>query len=501
LALAGTDAGIVLGRVGGDYLTFPGTEHCALYAPTRAGKGVGYVVPNCFLWPHSLVCSDIKRENYEATAGYRADLLGQDVYLFDPLAPDGRTARYNPLAYIDRTGGPDSFDSVQKVGQAFFPESTGQSKFWDDAARSAFNGACALVAETPDLPLNIATVLRLFARAEAPAFMKRLIEERRASGRPYTAACVDSISDYLTGGIELVNGIRKGVTTRLAMWNNPRIAAATEESDFDLRQLRYRAMSIYVGISPANIERLRPLLVLFWQQLIDMNVHTIPERDPLYRHPVLLNMDEFAALGALPHFATAIPYIAGYGLRAVLVVQSPAQLASPLLYGPELASVILDNCGVEAVFGTKNRAVAEDISARTGDMTVNGVTQNRPRFMGAFQWQKQTEALHPHRRPMLLPQKITRLNRRKQLIMRAGLPVIVADKLRWYKDPAFRTLRRPPPIPPEIEIPVALDDGGQILVEPMPGAAQRMQRQMGRDHTDHDQPDPERALALRGRRR
>lgn len=69
-----------------------------------------------------------------------------------------------------------------------------------------------------------------------------------------------------TGGIELVNGVRKSVTTRLAMWNNPRIAAATEDSDFDLRQLRYREMSVYVGISPDNIERLKPLLVLFFRK-------------------------------------------------------------------------------------------------------------------------------------------------------------------------------------------------------------------------------------------
>ena len=119
--LAGTDAGIVLGRSNGNYITFPGTEAAALYAPTRAGKGVGYVIPNCFLWPHTLVCLDVKRENYEATAGYRKEILGQSVHLFDPLAPDGRTARYNPLQFINRTGGPDSFDSVQKVGQAFFP--------------------------------------------------------------------------------------------------------------------------------------------------------------------------------------------------------------------------------------------------------------------------------------------------------------------------------------------------------------------------------------------
>jgi type IV secretion system protein VirD4 len=326
--------------------------------------------------------------------------------------------------------------------------------------------------------------------------MKGLISERRRAGHPYTAACVDSISDYLTGGIELVNGIRKSVTTRLAMWNNPRIAAATEDSDFDLRHLRYRPMSVYVGISPDNIERLKPLLVLFFQQLIDLNVRSIPERDPDYRHPALLMLDEFPVLGALPHLASAFAYIAGYGVRVVMVAQSPAQLASPHLYGPELASVILDNCGVECVFGTKNRLVAEELSARAGDQTVSGVTQNRPRFFGFLQWHKQSEALHPHRRPILLPQEVTRLPGHKQLVLRAGIPPVLADKLRWYEDPAFRHLRCASPIPDEIEIPVGLDDGGAMLTETNEGSALRIQPQMARDHTDHDGNEREQKQAL-----
>ena len=88
--------GILLGRRGRSWLIAGGSEHVMLYAPTRTGKGVGIVIPNLLTWPGSVVVLDIKRENYEATAGFRA-AAGQTVLLFDPLAPDDRTARFNPL--------------------------------------------------------------------------------------------------------------------------------------------------------------------------------------------------------------------------------------------------------------------------------------------------------------------------------------------------------------------------------------------------------------------
>src|SRR3546814_19129426 len=76
-------------------------EHVLLEAPTGSGKGVGSVIPKLLQWPDSVVVLDIKRENYEITAGFRRK-GGQKVVLFNPTDREGRTARYNPLSYINR---------------------------------------------------------------------------------------------------------------------------------------------------------------------------------------------------------------------------------------------------------------------------------------------------------------------------------------------------------------------------------------------------------------
>src|SRR5690554_3834918 len=93
-------SGIVVGRKGGRFLTFGGNEHVLVEAPTRSGKGTGIVIPNLLTWQGSVVVLDVKRENYNASAGFR-NAHGQSVYLFNPTDRQGRTARYNPLAYID----------------------------------------------------------------------------------------------------------------------------------------------------------------------------------------------------------------------------------------------------------------------------------------------------------------------------------------------------------------------------------------------------------------
>ncbi|MGI4879464.1 MAG: type IV secretory system conjugative DNA transfer family protein, partial [Janthinobacterium lividum] len=285
-------AGLYVGRdAQGRYLRFGGPEHVACYAPTRSGKGVGLVIPNALLYEASLVCLDVKKENWAATAGIRA-AAGQKVFLFDPLAPDGRTARYNPFTYVRRDT-IDAFEDIQRIAQMVFPHVSGDQAFWTDSARSAFTGAAGFLAETPELPLTFGEVLRLLSSVDGAASMLQRIEARRQQGKPYTEATVKALEDYLKGSADLVNSIRKTITSKLSLWFNPRIDAATAESDFDLRELRSSLHAIYVGITPDNIARLRPLLALFFQQLVDLTIRTLPQFDPAAKHQVLLLLDEF----------------------------------------------------------------------------------------------------------------------------------------------------------------------------------------------------------------
>src|SRR3546814_12171740 len=86
--------------------------------------------------------------------------------------------------------------------------------------------------------------------------------------------------------------IKQTITARLNLWLNPVVDAATSASDFDLREVRARHMSIYLGVSPDNIDRIAPVYSLFLQQLVDLNTRDLP--DAASNFPVLILLAEFA---------------------------------------------------------------------------------------------------------------------------------------------------------------------------------------------------------------
>jgi type IV secretion system protein VirD4 len=453
---------ILIGRTGSDYHHFNGSEHAALYARTGTGKSSSVVIPNCFAWRGSLVVLDVKSEAFKATAGYRKRVLGQDVYLFDPAAENERTHRWNPLQPVQRDS-TSRFDQISRQAFMLFPDSSiGSSSnaeaFWIPSARGAFIAVATLLAETPGADFTVANVLRMFARSDSRDVLARMIKQRRATGGPgYSQIAIDGLSDYLGGSADQAGGIRKMTSTRLQAWFNPRIAASTATSDFDIRRIRRRPMTIYVTVQPGNIARMRPVLSLFFDALVNLNTDVVPEDDPAVKWQTLVLLDEFIRLGKMESLSEAAQYVRGYGLRFLYVIQSKAQLRAK--YGPDAAEDLFDNTGCEIVFGTNDLKLTKELSERMGDDTINVVTKNRPRWLAWMNWAKQSEAEHPHRRPLMLPQEIARLSPSEQLILRPGMLPAKTAQARWYDDPHFTSCVRPPPEIPRLNVVVAEDDG------------------------------------------
>jgi type IV secretion system protein VirD4 len=451
----------------GQVLRFGGTEHVALHARTGSGKTSGFSIPNAFSFPGSMVILDIKGEVFAATAGHRAKTLGQDVYLLDTASIDGRSHRWDPLAVVQRQS-VDRFDQISRQAFLLFPEAaTGSSgtsnadKFWDPAGRSAFTAVAALLAETPSETLDMSSILRVFGRGDGHDWLAGQIEQRRLTGNPYSQTVVDGVSDYVSGDERQVDGIRKTVSTRLASWYNPIISAATTDSDFDLRDLRRRPMTIYVSVAPGNISRLRPLLRLFFDQLVNLNSDRTPAQDSTIKVPVLVMMDEFARLGRMDTVAEAAQFLRGYGVRLAYVVQNKAQVRE--IYGKDGAADIFDNLGAEIVFGTNDPDLTKELEERLGDDTVMFTTFSKPRFWSWFNLSKQSAGEHPHRRPLMLDQEVARMSPDEQLIIRPGMRPMKTNRICWYQDRRFTDLVLPPPEIPFLNVNVASDDGSTMV--------------------------------------
>lgn len=429
--------GLILGRANdGGFLIADGPEHVMLYAPTRTGKGVGVVIPNLLAWPHSVVVLDIKRENFEVTASYRAE-SGQRVLMFDPLAPDGRTARFNPLGHVDRTDALAVLDELQRMAAMLFPGHDHADPFWSEAARTGFIGVGAYVAASPDRPFTLGEIFRQLTAGDPRQRLPKAIEARRREGRSLPAGCVAALNDFCASSENTFASVRQTLTTRMGLWLNPRVDAATASSDFDLRDLRSGAMSLYLGASPDNLLRVAPLYSLLFQQLVDLNSRSLPAPSD---KPTLVLLDEFARLGAAPVLAQAFSWVAGYGLRLLPVIQSPAQLRA--IYGHDLAEDIFANCGVEVVFAPKDLKTAQDLSERLGAYTYAARSRSRPKGLGAG---RRTVTVSDQRRPLMLPQELLQMPPTDLLVLKAGLPAIRGRKIAYYMEPVLRRRLRPAP--------------------------------------------------------
>ncbi|KPH73544.1 type IV secretory system conjugative DNA transfer family protein, partial [Bosea vaviloviae] len=431
---------MLLGRKDGKFLCFGGPEHVMVYAPTRSGKGVGYVIPNLLNWPDSVVALDVKKENFDRTAGFR-EASGQAVVLFDPLDEQGRTARYNPLAYVRRDP-VDLYDDLQRIAVMLFPAENRADPFWFETARSAFVAIGGYVAETPGLPLTIGEILRqLSASSDLKAHFLAAMKERAKSTAPLSSHCIGALNDFLSASENTMNSVRKTTTARLGLWLNPRIDAATSANDFDLRELRSRPMSIYLGVTPDNLDRMAPLLNLFFQQVIDLNSRELPEQNPKLNRRVLLLLDEFPALGHVGVLAKSVAFVAGYGIRLLTIIQSPAQLRA--IYGPDLAKTIMTNHAIEVVFAPKEQDVANELSERIGYDTVQAKSRSRPWGLSSG---KRSESVSDQRRALMLPQELKLIPSSKAFILAASVPPIICDKIIYYEDAAFTARLKAPPV-------------------------------------------------------
>ena len=101
------ETGLLIGRnpSTGKVLRYDGPAHLLTLAPTRAGKGVGTVIPNLLMVDRSVLVIDPKGENARI-AGAARQRFG-DVHILDPFEVTGiPSSAYNPLDRLT----PDSLD-------------------------------------------------------------------------------------------------------------------------------------------------------------------------------------------------------------------------------------------------------------------------------------------------------------------------------------------------------------------------------------------------------
>lgn len=465
--------GILVGSYEGNHLYFDGQQFVILKAPTRSGKGVGIVIPNCLTFEETLVVTDIKLENFNLTAGYRKAVMGQDVFLFNPFAgepadpddPDSKPTpmishRWNPLDAIPQ--GMFRIGEVMAIGSVFWPGTDEKTKFWDEGARNIFVGIVLMLCELrdqrrkeiaekgksglPDYPVSFGEVLR---QANGRGTGKSAVPYFKAQLGLYpwlSPQCRDALSMFVGATEDVAKSTIDTLRNPLNIWLNPIVDAVTAASDFKLSDVRKKKMSIYLGIPPKRLKDSARLINLFFSQLISLNTGQLPQDNPKLKYICLMLMDEMPAFGKIEILVASVSYIAGYNLRLLGIAQSGAQVETTM--GKGEAMNFVTNHAMEIVYAPRDQEDAKKVSEALGTYTLKNDSRSRStggKGGGSVSTSDQ-------RRPLMLPQEVKEMGKWKEIIFLENTKPIFCDKIKYYEDTFFTERLLPPPEIPELRV-------------------------------------------------
>ena len=444
---------ILVGRFGKRFMALPGQLSVMLSAPTRSGKGVGVVIPNLLHWPDSVVVLDIKGENFDATAGYRA-AHGQAVFAFSPFDEGARSHRWNPLGTV-RTSVLHRVGDLLAIGQVFFPSdggSTSSEAFFNDQARNLFLAIGLYLLETPALPRTIGEMLRQASGQGQPVkdHFTAAIKQRQEDGQPLSDECVDALQRLLSNSDNPLSSIVATFNAPLVIFADAVVDAATSADDFQLEGVRRQRLSIYVRIPPNRLANARPLLNLFFSQLVSLNTRVLPQQDPSLKVQCLLVNDEFAAMGRVGVISSAAAFLAGYNLRLLTVVQAMSQLDA--VYGDKEARTFATNHGLQILYAPREQRDADEYSAMLGHFTERATSRGRSRSFSGHGQSTVSRNESEQRRALLLPQEFKELGSERLVIVMENCKPILGQKIRYHQDAGFADRLMPPPVVPAIDM-------------------------------------------------
>ena len=434
--LQGKD-GLLIGRNPGTgrLLRYDGPAHLITLAPTRAGKGVGTVIPNLLGVDRSVLVIDPKGENARI-AGEARRRVGT-THVLDPFGVSGQpSACYNPLDRLT----PDSLDlgeDAASLTEALVMDPPGQvsEAHWNEEAKAILGGLIMFCVCHEDRDRRTLATVReyLTLPPEKLRALLELMQDSDAAGGLIARAA----NRFLGKADREAASVLSNAQRHTHFLDSPRIAKVLSRSDFHFSDLRHRITSVFLVLPPNRMDAYsRWLRLLVSQALQDIARDAEASvgaqgASPRLKAPALFLLDEFAALGRLEAVERAMGLMAGYGLQLWPILQDMSQLKD--LYG-DRANTFIANAGVQQVFGVNDFETAKWLSQMIGQETTGFQTDSyKPGDNPSF-------SNNLTGRDLLTPDEIMQMPPELQLLRVQGQPSVLAQKLRYYADPEFKGL-------------------------------------------------------------
>lgn len=420
------------------YIGYRGDGHTMVIAPPGAGKGQGFVIPNCLFYQGSMVVIDPKGENAAITSRHRAEYLSQDVHVIDPFGLSERpSACFNPLDWLRTTEPKFFFEDCDLLARALVAAEAAQyAHFHDEAVNLMRALILYLYAHEPNnLNLN-----RLYDLAFGPQgywfAVFELMKESEFDHDGVRRIIRSTGNWYLDLDTKAQDAHHSTVKKNLQWLAGLSLPPVVKKSDFDLKSLKFRPTTVYLCIPGESRELYKPYV----RCLVTLALLGMYRTRGVGRLPVQFMCDEFySTIGSLPIVDNAAGDMRGYGARFAFVFQDLSQLQK--LY-PDTWKMFESACGAVVYMGAENEN-AEHVSKRLGDEEYE-IQSGGSFFTGSNIFSRKPQI---GMRPLMPPQKVKELgHQRKQVVFFQHLPPLVCDQVVAYEDDSMKEFMDESPI-------------------------------------------------------
>jgi type IV secretion system protein VirD4 len=429
-------------------LRYGGDGHLITVVPTGGGKGVSAVIPTLLHYPGSILVPDVKPELYAVTARRRRQ-MGQNVVCIDAWDEVGGTDGLNPLDFIDPDS-PDALDDAEMVADMCVAAAEQHSKerHWTEESLALITAIVLHVKTTapPELQ-NLPQVRRLLmlprGTPEEPGAFDELVAEMLEN--PLINNLISQRAAALTqkSGDER-SGVISSAQQHTRFLDSPRVQNVLSRTTFDLAELKTGRMTVYVVIPARRLSRYARLFRLVLGSALT-RISSIPG---MPRHKILVLGEEFIQLGRLRPAEEAFRLLRGFGVQFWLFIQDFAAFEE--LY-PKSWRSFLANAGVLQAFNVNDWYTAEELSKRAGETTVFVESENRSRGVSrgrtANEQEGSGQTTSEKGRRIIFAHEFLTMDPEEelQLLFVQGSDPILARRLMYYKDEAYRGQYEPNP--------------------------------------------------------
>ena len=192
-------------------------------------------------------------------------------------------------------------------------------------------------------------------------------------------------------------------------------------------------ISLYLCSSLSSIQRLTPIIRIFYEQAITLLTRSTPEECSKRPYRLLLIFDEFRQMGRMDIVERALSLSAGYGVISMIVVQSYEQLKT--IYQSE--AIFTDNIAHQIILKVSDPNTCKKVEEMLGKSTIQ---RNNSSFSGQSSQiiLKGTNiSSQEYGRSLMTAEEIRTMNDDDMLIISSGSHPYRGKKIRYYLDSRF----------------------------------------------------------------